>query len=76
MRIFNNEMNMRSKYNKKVLFGIAILGAISLVFLFSIGYSHTVSSPASAQNNEGFLLPDIQFIKYSIDRLGEIFKLF
>jgi len=76
MRIFSSRINMKSKFNKRGFLGIAVLGAISLVFLFSLGYSDALSSAASQSNKDSFLLPDIQFIKYSIDRLGEIFRLF
>ncbi len=69
-------MIMNSKFNKRGFLAIAVLGAISLVFLFSIGYSDALSSTASQSNKDSFLLPDIQFIKYSIDRLEEIFRLF
>ncbi len=67
---------MKSDYNKKILTTIAVFGCISLIFLFSSDLTGNTSLSSANSAEEGFLLPDIHFIKYSIERLSEIFELF
>lgn len=67
---------MKTVDKKTTLSAIILLGVVSLVVLFSIDFTQANNAGLTPAGKEHNFLPDIQFIKHSIDQLVEIFKLF
>lgn len=78
MRIITelNLVDMKTHRNKKVLSTVAICGLLSVIILFTLDFSGSSTIASVDASEDRFLLPDIQFIKYSLERLSEIFELF
>jgi len=68
------EQSSKNTVNKAVPVLGAILIIVAISFLF-LSYPES-SNVADLKNSEkGLILPDIQFIKHSIDKLADIFRL-
>ncbi len=68
---------MKSKIKERVVFTtIVLLSMCSIMALAVFSSDPDLLSSAAGKGSENWTLPDIQFVKQSIDRLLDIFRQF